>query len=53
MLASHAVGVALNGFLPANIGSLVMMLMFVTLMAGATFAAVFSGFVVQRFRSRC
>ena len=48
VLASYAVGVALNGFLPANIGSLVMMLMFVTLMAGATFAAVFSGFVVQK-----
>ena len=48
VLASYAVGVALNGFLPANIGSLVMMLMFVTLIAGATFAAIFSGFVVQK-----
>jgi uncharacterized membrane protein YbhN (UPF0104 family) len=48
VLAAYAVGVALNGFLPANIGSLVMMLMFVTLIAGATFAAVFSGFVVQK-----
>ncbi len=48
VLAAYAVGVALNGFLPANIGSLVMMLMFVTLIAGATFAAIFSGFVVQK-----
>lgn len=48
VLASYAAGVALNGFLPANIGSLVMMLMFVTLIAGATFAAIFSGFVVQK-----
>jgi uncharacterized membrane protein YbhN (UPF0104 family) len=48
VLASYAVAVALNGFLPANIGSLVMMLMFVTLIAGATFAAVFSGFIVQK-----
>ena len=48
VLAAYAVGVALNGFLPANIGSLVMMLMFVTMIAGATFAAVFSGFVVQK-----
>jgi uncharacterized membrane protein YbhN (UPF0104 family) len=48
VLAAYAVGVALNGFLPANIGSLVMMLMFVTLIAGATFAEVFSGFVVQK-----
>ena len=48
VLASYAVAVALNGFLPANIGTLVMMLMFVTLIAGATFAAVLSGFVVQK-----
>ncbi len=48
VLASYAVAVALNGFLPANIGSIVMMLMFVTLIAGATFAAVFSGFIVQK-----
>ena len=48
VLAAYAVGVALNGFLPANIGSLVTILMFVTLIAGATFAAVFSGFVVQK-----
>jgi uncharacterized membrane protein YbhN (UPF0104 family) len=48
VLASYAVAVALNGFLPANIGTLVMMLMFVTLIAGATFAAIFSGFIVQK-----
>jgi uncharacterized membrane protein YbhN (UPF0104 family) len=48
VLAAYAAGVALNGFLPANIGSVVTMLMFVTLIAGATFAAVFSGFVVQK-----
>jgi hypothetical protein len=48
VLASYAVAVALHGFLPANIGTLVMMLMFVTLIAGATFAAVLSGFVVQK-----
>ena len=48
VLASYAVAVALNGFLPANLGTLVMMLMFVTLIAGATFAAVLSGFVVQK-----
>ena len=48
VLAGYAVAVALNGFLPANIGTLVMMVMFVTLIAGATFAAVFSGFIVQK-----
>jgi uncharacterized membrane protein YbhN (UPF0104 family) len=48
VLASYAVAVALNAFLPANIGSIVMMLMFVSLIAGATFAAIFSGFIVQK-----
>ena len=48
VLASYAVAVALNGFLPANIGTLVMMVMFTSLIAGATFAAVLSGFVVQK-----
>jgi uncharacterized membrane protein YbhN (UPF0104 family) len=48
VLASYAVAVALNCFLPANIGSLVMLLMFTTLIASATFAAVLSGFVVQK-----
>jgi uncharacterized membrane protein YbhN (UPF0104 family) len=48
VLASYAVAVALNCFLPANIGSLVMLLMFTTLIASATFAAVLSGCVVQK-----
>ena len=48
VLASYAVAVALNGFLPANIGTLVMMVMFLSLIAGATFAAILSGFVVQK-----
>lgn len=48
VLASYAVAVGLNAFLPANIGTLVMMVMFVSLIAGATFAAIVSGFVVQK-----
>lgn len=48
VLASYAVAVALNGFLPANLGTLVMMVMFLSLIAGATFAAILSGFVVQK-----
>jgi hypothetical protein len=36
-LASYAVAVALNGFLPANLGTFVMLVMFTTLVAGATF----------------
>ncbi len=48
VLASYAVAVALNSFLPANIGSVVMLLMFTTLIASATFAAVLSAFIVQK-----
>ena len=48
VLAAYAVAVALNGFLPANIGTLVMMVMLTSLIAGATFATIFSGFVIQK-----
>ena len=48
MLASYAVSVAMNSFLPANIGTFVMLVMFTTVIAGATFAAIFSGFLVQK-----
>ncbi|MFL5824543.1 MAG: lysylphosphatidylglycerol synthase domain-containing protein [Solirubrobacteraceae bacterium] len=48
VLAAYAAGVALNGFLPANIGSIVMMLMFVAVIPAATFPGILSGFVVQK-----
>ena len=48
MLASYAVSVAMNSFLPANIGTFVMLVMFTSVIAGATFAAIFSGFLVQK-----
>jgi len=48
VLASYAVAVALNGFLPANIGTWVMLLMFTTLIAGATLTTVISGLVVEK-----
>jgi uncharacterized membrane protein YbhN (UPF0104 family) len=48
ILASYAVAVALNAFLPANIGTIVMLVMFSTLIAGATFAMMVSGIVVQK-----
>jgi uncharacterized membrane protein YbhN (UPF0104 family) len=48
VLASYAVSVAMNSFLPANIGTLVMLVMFTTVIAGATFAAIFSGYLVQK-----
>ncbi len=47
-LAAYATGVALNGFLPANIGTFVMLLMFVAIIPGASFAGVLGGLVVQK-----
>lgn len=48
VLASYATAVALNSFLPANIGTWVMLLMFAALFAGATFTMMLSGLVVQK-----
>jgi len=48
VLACYATSVALNGFLPANIGTFVMLLMFVTIIADATFSGVLGGYVVQK-----
>ncbi|HSJ94655.1 MAG TPA: lysylphosphatidylglycerol synthase transmembrane domain-containing protein, partial [Gaiellaceae bacterium] len=48
VLAAYAAGIALNGFLPANIGTLVMLLMFVAIIPGATFPGVLGGMVVQK-----
>jgi uncharacterized membrane protein YbhN (UPF0104 family) len=48
VLASYATAVALNSFLPANIGTWVMLVMFTVLFAGATFPMMLSGLVVQK-----
>jgi len=48
VLASYATGVALNGFLPANIGTFVMLLMFVAIIPGGNFVGVLGGMVVQK-----
>jgi uncharacterized membrane protein YbhN (UPF0104 family) len=48
VLAAYAAGVAMNGFLPANIGTFVMLLMFVALIPAATFTGVLGGMVVQK-----
>jgi uncharacterized membrane protein YbhN (UPF0104 family) len=48
VLAAYAAGVALNGFLPANIGTFVMLLMFVALIPGSDFTGVLGGMVVQK-----
>ncbi len=48
ILACYAAAVALNSVLPANIGTLVMLLMFTTIIAAATFAGVLAGMAVQK-----
>src|SRR4029450_7430217 len=48
ILACYAASVALNGILPANIGTLVMLIMFTTIIAGATFAAILGSYAVQK-----
>jgi uncharacterized membrane protein YbhN (UPF0104 family) len=48
VLACYATSVALNGFLPANLGTLVMLFMFTTIIANATFSGVLGGYVVQK-----
>ncbi len=48
VLAAYATGVALNNFVPANMGTFVMLLMFVAIVQGATFPGVLGGYMVQK-----
>jgi uncharacterized membrane protein YbhN (UPF0104 family) len=48
VLAAYAAGVALNGFLPANIGTFVMLLMFIAIIRGASLPGVLGGMFVQK-----
>lgn len=48
VLACYAAAVALNWVLPANLGTLAMLLMFTTIVAAATFAGVLAGMVVEK-----
>ena len=48
VLAAYATGVALNNFVPANMGTFVMLLMFVAIVQGATFPGVLGGYAVQK-----
>ena len=48
ILACYAASVALNGVLPANLGTLVMLLMFTSIIAGATFAGILGAYAVQK-----
>jgi uncharacterized membrane protein YbhN (UPF0104 family) len=48
VLACYAASVALNGILPANLGTLALLLMFTAIIAGATFAAMIGAYAVQK-----
>lgn len=48
VLAAYAASVGLNCILPANLGTLMMLLMFTTFIAGATFAGVIGGYAVEK-----
>jgi uncharacterized membrane protein YbhN (UPF0104 family) len=48
VVTAYAVGVAMNNFLPANIGTLVTLLMFVALIPACTFAGAIAAYLVQK-----
>jgi uncharacterized membrane protein YbhN (UPF0104 family) len=48
VLAAYALAVAMNSFLPANIGTWVMLIMLSSLIAGATLASIISGYAVEK-----
>ena len=48
VFACYATAVALNAVLPANLGTLVMLLMYTAIIAAAGFAGIFAGYVVQK-----
>lgn len=48
VLASYAAGVALNNFLPANIGTFVTLVMYVAVVRGATFPGILAGYLVHK-----
>ena len=48
ILACYATSVGLNSVLPANIGTFALLLMFTTLIAGATFSGILGAYVVEK-----
>src|SRR5262245_1329517 len=48
ILTAYAVGVAMNGFLPGNIGTFVTLLMFVAIIPSATLHGALSAYLVQK-----
>src|SRR5205085_1507089 len=49
VLACYAASVALNGILPANLGSLMLLLMLTATIAGATFSGILRAYFVRVF----
>ena len=48
ILGAYAAGVALNGFLPANLGTVVSLLMYVAIIPGSNLPGVLGGMVVHK-----
>ena len=48
IVTAYAVGVAMNNFLPANIGTFVTLLMFVAIIPSATVGGSFAAYLVQK-----
>jgi uncharacterized membrane protein YbhN (UPF0104 family) len=48
VVTAYAVGVAMNGFLPANIGTFVTLLMFVAIIPSATVGGAIAAYLVQK-----
>jgi uncharacterized membrane protein YbhN (UPF0104 family) len=48
IVTAYAVGVAMNNFLPANIGTFVTLVMFVAIIPAATFAGAIAAYLVQK-----
>lgn len=48
IVTAYTVGVAMNGFLPANLGTFVMLLMFVAIIPGSSFPGVLAAFLVNK-----
>lgn len=48
IIAAYSVGVAMNGFLPANIGTLVTLFMFVAIIPSCAFAGSLAAYLVQK-----
>ena len=48
IIAAYAVGVAMNGFLPANLGTFVTLLMFVAIIPSCTVGGAIAAYLVQK-----